>query len=60
MVSAERFWDRAAPKYSRQPVKNVAAWDVTLERTRRHMSPTDHVLEVGCGTGSSALRLAGA
>jgi len=60
MVSAKRFWDRAAPKYARQPVKDVASWDETLARTRRHLAATDEVLEVGCGTGSSALRLADA
>ncbi|MEM9762970.1 MAG: class I SAM-dependent methyltransferase, partial [Pseudomonadota bacterium] len=32
----------------------------TLERTRTHLGATDRVLEIGCGTGSTALRLASA
>ena len=59
MTSAERFWDRAAERYARRPVKNVAAYEKTLERTRAHLSPGDEVLELGCGTGTTALKLAG-
>lgn len=58
MQKAEKFWDRIAAKYARSPVRNVKAYEETLERTRFHLSEGDNVLEAGCGTGSTALLLA--
>ncbi|MDJ0788129.1 MAG: class I SAM-dependent methyltransferase [Myxococcota bacterium] len=52
------FWDKIAEEYAASPVKDVASYERTLERTRAHLSPSDEILEVGCGTGSTALRLA--
>jgi len=54
-----RFWDKAARKYAASPIKNQAAYEKTLERTIEHLGPRDSVLELGCGTGSTALLLAG-
>ncbi|WP_245626880.1 class I SAM-dependent methyltransferase [Aestuariivita boseongensis] len=59
MTTSAVFWDRIADKYSRQPVKNQTAYEQTLDATRAHLGPSDHVLELGCGTGSTALTLAG-
>ncbi|MEQ8748112.1 methyltransferase domain-containing protein [Pyruvatibacter sp.] len=59
MIKAEDFWDKAAPKYALQPIQNERAYQETLEETRRHLTLNDAVLEVGCGTGSTALQLAG-
>ena len=53
-----RFWDRVADKYAASPIKDPAAYERTLERTRSYLSHDQQVLEVGCGTGSTALRLA--
>ena len=60
MQQAETFWDGAAENYAKSPIRDVEAYNYTLERTRTYLSPTDKVLEVGCGTGSTALLLAGA
>ena len=60
MSNDAAFWDRIARKYAAQPVKNVPAYETTLERTRAYLNPSDHALEVGCGTGSTALTLANA
>lgn len=54
------FWTKIAPKYAKSPVGDMAAYDKSLERTRSHLSATDRVLEIGCGTGTTALRLADA
>ena len=54
-----RFWDKAARKYAASPIKNQEAYEKTLARTIEHLGPTDTVLELGCGTGSTALLLAG-
>ncbi|WP_430512996.1 class I SAM-dependent methyltransferase [Pannonibacter phragmitetus] len=60
MSSDARFWDRAAEKYARSPIKDVRSYEYTLERTRSFLPPHASVLEVGCGTGTTALHLAGA
>ena len=52
------FWDRIAPKYAKQPIKDLTAYEQTMERVQDHLSPSDHVLELGCGTGATALKLA--
>lgn len=54
------FWDKLARRYSRQPVADEAAYANTLERTRSYVGAEDRVLEIGCGTGSTALKLADA
>ena len=60
MASTAQFWDRHADGYSKRPVKNMEAYDRTMERTRAYLQDTDKVLEIGCGTGTTALRLADA
>ena len=57
MVHAAQFWDAQAEKYAKQPIANEAAYDATLDRTRYYLEEDQRVLEVGCGTGTTALRL---
>lgn len=52
------FWDRIARKYAKRPVQNTQAYSETLDATRARLGKTDRVLEIGCGTGSTALTLA--
>lgn len=53
-----RFWDKLAPKYSRQPLADPAAFERKVAITQAHMTSSDVVLDVGCGTGSFALIVA--
>jgi len=59
MQNAATFWDNVARKYAKSPIADMDAYTYTLERTRSYLSPDDTILEVGCGTGSTALLLAG-
>lgn len=56
--SKVKFWDKTAEKYSKSPIKNMAAYNLTMDRTKAYLSKDDSVLEIGCGTGSTALLLA--
>ena len=55
---AARFWDRIAPKYAKQPIKDPLAYADKLNAVEALLKPTDTVLELGCGTGSTAISLA--
>jgi ubiquinone/menaquinone biosynthesis C-methylase UbiE len=59
MTKAAKFWNRIARKYSRDAIKDMASYEYTLERTRSYLKPTDRVLELGAGTSSTAMLLAG-
>lgn len=52
------FWDGIAEKYAAQPVADPDAFERKIAHTRALIPPDGTVLEVGCGTGSLALRLA--
>lgn len=52
------FWDRIAPKYAKSPISNPDAYEDTLARVRTYLGPETRALELGCGTGSTALKLA--
>ncbi len=54
-----KFWDRAAPKYAASKIADTGGYERSLERMRALLNPDFTVLELGCGTGSTALRLAG-
>jgi len=52
------FWDRIAKKYAADPIADRAGYEATLLRVQAFLSAEQDVLEIGCGTGSTALRLA--
>ncbi|MEM7075668.1 MAG: class I SAM-dependent methyltransferase [Pseudomonadota bacterium] len=53
-----KFWDRHAPGYAKRPISDMSAYEATLDRIRTYLTPDARVLELGCGTGGTALRLA--
>lgn len=52
------FWDRIARKYANDAIKDMAGYERTLDRTRALIGGSDSVLEMGCGTGTSAMKIA--
>jgi len=49
------FWNKLADKYSRRPISDEAAYEKKLEVTRKYFQPDMDVLEIGCGTGTTAI-----
>ena len=52
---AKKFWDKRAERYSERPVADEATYQKKLEITREYLNPESQVLELGCGTGSTAI-----
>ena len=51
------FWDRIAPKYAARQISDTTAYEETLTRVKSYLGAETTALELGCGTGSTALRL---
>lgn len=58
MMDQRRFWDRIAPRYAARKLSDPAAYEAMLAATSTRLSTSDRVLELGCGTGGTAIRLA--
>lgn len=57
-MDSATFWDRAAPGYAKSRMSDPDGYERTLVRTLSHLGAEDEILEIGCGTGSTALRIA--
>lgn len=50
-----KFWDRIASRYSKKPVADEASYQKKFQVTQTYFKPDMEVLELGCGTGSTAI-----
>lgn len=50
-----RFWDRIAQRYARKPVPDQQVYETKLATTDSYLEPHHRVLDIGCGTGTTAL-----
>ncbi|MGD1850836.1 MAG: class I SAM-dependent methyltransferase [Cyanophyceae cyanobacterium] len=55
MAQSSGFWDKIAEKYSKEAIADEASYEKKLSVTREYFKPEMEVLEIGCGTGSTAL-----
>ena len=55
MTYSAKFWDRVAQRYSKRPIADEAVYQKKLQVTRDYLRPGMEVLELGCGTGSTAI-----
>ncbi|MEM1430612.1 MAG: class I SAM-dependent methyltransferase [Pseudomonadota bacterium] len=58
MTDHATFWNKIADRYAARPVDFPDAYAATLDRVRHHLRDSDTVLELGAGTGSTAIALA--
>lgn len=56
--ASARFWDRMARRYAAAKIGDPGGYENTLRRVAALLDPAHEVLELGCGTGTIALRLA--
>jgi len=57
MNKSQKFWDKTAKKYSKSDIKDKEGYNKTLDDTRKFLKREAAVLEIGCGTGTTALKL---
>ena len=55
--NAARCWDRIACKYAADPIADLEGYERTLAAVRPHLQGRV-AFEFGCGTGTTALKLA--
>jgi len=55
MVEHREFWDKRADKYALRPVADEATYQEKLDITREYFRKDMEVLEIGCGTGTTAI-----
>ncbi len=54
-LSSETFWDRNAEKYARDAIADEVSYREKLRITQTYLKPDMDLLEIGCGTGSTAM-----
>jgi ubiquinone/menaquinone biosynthesis C-methylase UbiE len=52
------FWTRQSARYARSGISDLAGYERTLAQTRALIDGRGSVLELGCGTGMTAVQLA--
>lgn len=55
MAQSTQFWDKIAERYSKQPIADETAYQKKLQVTQEYFRPEMEILEIGCGTGSTAI-----
>ena len=55
MDKSAKFWDRIAKRYSKQPVADETSYQKKIQITHEYLKPDMEVLELGCGTGTTAI-----
>ena len=55
MGTAKGFWNWNAERYARQPIADEASYQKKLAMTQNVLAKDMHVVEFGCGTGSTAI-----
>ncbi|WP_276718134.1 class I SAM-dependent methyltransferase [Pseudooceanicola nitratireducens] len=57
-MDSKTFWNGVAESYAKRPIENMDQHERTVARAASYLTPGARVLEVGCGTGTIAIKLA--
>lgn len=52
----KKFWNKFANNYSKKSIPNEAIYLQKITKTQEYLSKDSIILEIGCGTGTTALR----
>ena len=52
---SDKFWDKTAEKYSKKAVPDEERYQQKISETQEFLSEGMHILEFGCGTGTTAI-----
>lgn len=55
MNASAKFWNGIAARYAKKPIADEDAYQKKLQITREYFQPDMSLLELGCGTGGTAL-----
>lgn len=55
MIKPASFWNFLAKKYARDPIGDEVSYQHKLAKSREYFTTDSEILEIGCGTGSTAL-----
>jgi ubiquinone/menaquinone biosynthesis C-methylase UbiE len=55
MAASAAFWNRMAKGYAKSPISDIPSYEKKLAITRGYLKPDMDLLEIGCGTGGTAL-----
>ena len=56
MATPENFWDKTAAGYAKSAIRDTRAYEKKLAITQALFTPDAEVMEIACGTGTTALR----
>lgn len=51
-----KFWDKIAKRYADGPVRDEESYQAKLAKTREYFTPDAEVVELACGTGTTAIQ----
>lgn len=55
MPKSDKFWDKIAERYAKNPVSDEETYQRKLAETQSFFRPNMRILEFGCGTGTTAV-----
>lgn len=55
MSDPAKFWNKVAEKYSKDVISDEVSYQKKLQISQEYLKPDMNCLEIGCGTGSTAL-----
>ena len=55
MPKSDKFWDKIATRYAKNPISDEETYQKKLAETRSFFRPNMRILELGCGTGTTAV-----